>query len=822
MKKKKIKGFLLVISSLGLLMSCSQNDSSDPTSTEPDSSQNQPETINLYGLKITHAPDKTTYKEGEAFDPTGMVVTATYDDLTSKAVTDYTVSPNGPLTFEDKKVTISYTEGGITKTATQAITVESATALDSISIKTPATKLEYAAGERFDPMGMEIEATYANGNKHVVTDYTFTPNGELTLEDTSITISYKEGGVTKTVSQPIQVVKAVLRNISIKTGPTKMTYNFGEDFDATGLTVEGQYSNGKTLPVSDFTVSPSGKLGINDTVVKVSVATEEGTKTAHLNTKITINAPEISEGDYEGAHELLFSNPNNYTLEGGASKSTWSSNPEKNVFDRLRCNSDVKKKITFEHDFSSLDDVSKAGFMSIMSDARGGTKIEISTDEKATWQTLSEAKEGYNMIPADYKYPCATIAGKPASDGNNKNVYYCYYDIGKFLSESAKKAYIRFSYEDPTDKGWLGIDKEGSDLIHSVTFYDRLYLSHVLGDITIRSLSIKQNPTKTSYYVGEKFDSTGLVLEATWSDGTVSDLTSGFQIDKNEGLSLEDTEIIISYGGVSTTLSISVTMPAGELTGIEITTNPTKTAYHVGDTFDPTGMVVSAVYGEDTKVVISDYTCSPDRALMLDDTKVTIAYEGQTAEVAITVTKIKIDEDDYVIAKTLDFNDENNYTLVGGAYKGTARQYKDNGSTAVRLRCKSDANSYIQIQYKYEDDVDLTNAGFMFTGLHQRLGTIVSMSTDGTNFTKIIEAKAGDKTISSEWEEFEDRIVSGANTDSNMYRMYNHLPGLTSGATVTLRFGYQTAPSGAVDKEGADIFGSVVFYSSLDLRKLSK
>ena len=74
-------------------------------------------------IAVTTAPTKTTYTAGESFDPTGMVITATYEDTTSKAVTGYTVSPSGALATTDTEVTISYTEGGATKTATQAITV---------------------------------------------------------------------------------------------------------------------------------------------------------------------------------------------------------------------------------------------------------------------------------------------------------------------------------------------------------------------------------------------------------------------------------------------------------------------------------------------------------------------------------------------------------------------------------------------------------------------------------------------------------------------------------------------------------------------------
>ncbi len=42
---------------------------------------------NLTSIAVSGTPTKTTYEEGEAFDPTGLVVTATYDDESTRVVT---------------------------------------------------------------------------------------------------------------------------------------------------------------------------------------------------------------------------------------------------------------------------------------------------------------------------------------------------------------------------------------------------------------------------------------------------------------------------------------------------------------------------------------------------------------------------------------------------------------------------------------------------------------------------------------------------------------------------------------------------------------
>ena len=80
----------------------------------------------LDSIAITTPPTKTAYTVGESFDPAGMVVTATYSDHSTAPVTGYTVSPAGALSESDTQITVTYTEGGVTKTATQTITVTAA------------------------------------------------------------------------------------------------------------------------------------------------------------------------------------------------------------------------------------------------------------------------------------------------------------------------------------------------------------------------------------------------------------------------------------------------------------------------------------------------------------------------------------------------------------------------------------------------------------------------------------------------------------------------------------------------------------------------
>lgn len=85
----------------------------------------------------------------------------------------------------------------------------------------------------------------------------------------------------------------------------------------------------------------------------------------------------------------------------------------------------------------------------------------------------------------------------------------------------------------------------------------------------------------------------------------------------------------------------SMTVEYGEeprvVTSLEITEQPDKTNYTQGETFDPTGMVVTAHYNKEPLTeTVTDYAYDT-KQLAPSDTFVTITYGGASATVAITV-----------------------------------------------------------------------------------------------------------------------------------------------------------------------------------------
>ena len=154
----------------------------------------------LSKIEITAPPSKTSYIEGEAFDPAGMVVTATYDNGKSEAVTDYVVQDGTSLTASQTTVNVVYGD----KDITTPITV-TAKQLLSIAVTTPPTKTTYTAGENFDPAGMVVTATYSDSTTEVASGYTINNGTSLAAGQTTVTVVYngKSTAVAITVSSAV-------------------------------------------------------------------------------------------------------------------------------------------------------------------------------------------------------------------------------------------------------------------------------------------------------------------------------------------------------------------------------------------------------------------------------------------------------------------------------------------------------------------------------------------------------------------------------------------------------------------------------------------
>ena len=75
----------------------------------------------------------------------------------------------------------------------------------------------------------------------------------------------------------------------------------------------------------------------------------------------------------------------------------------------------------------------------------------------------------------------------------------------------------------------------------------------------VTSLAIATQPTKTSYSVGDTLNTAGLTLKATYSNGTVKTVSSGFTCNVSKLTSTGSQTATVSYGGKTVSFKVSVT-----------------------------------------------------------------------------------------------------------------------------------------------------------------------------------------------------------------------------------------------------------------------
>lgn len=214
--------------------------------------------VELVSIEIDRLP-QTAYFVGDTFSSVGLRIKAIYNngDVKLKQGTacellvgnidanNYTFASAG-----SKTVTVDYYEGS--KNATTSFDVSAvAVKLDRLEIAKQPTKIAYKAGESIDTTGMIVNAIYNNGDVVDVTNSIDSIICDLT------TVGEKEATVWyNNINTSFEITVMSPSHISVTTLPTKTVYNYGEDFDYTGMVVTAYYPDGsqKTLEAQEYSI----------------------------------------------------------------------------------------------------------------------------------------------------------------------------------------------------------------------------------------------------------------------------------------------------------------------------------------------------------------------------------------------------------------------------------------------------------------------------------------------------------------------------------------------------------------------------------------
>ena len=253
----------------------------------------------LSAITVTTKPNKLTYEYGDTLATTGMVVTASYSDSQTKAVTDYSCSPTTFSTIGNQVVTVSYTENGVTQTATFNVTVNR----KSVTKPTWKSNLTYTGSAQsvsstsywnnYNTSYMTIGGTTSatNAGTYIAT---FTPGSNYRWAD----------GTTTAINVNWTINKATG---SLSVSPTTVAINGNNYSSGVAVTItragDGAISysptsiSGLTLSLSGntLTIKGNGSTPVSATTITIKVAA--GTNhTAPSNKTITVSAEYWSWG----------------------------------------------------------------------------------------------------------------------------------------------------------------------------------------------------------------------------------------------------------------------------------------------------------------------------------------------------------------------------------------------------------------------------------------------------------------------------------------------------------------------------------------------
>ena len=198
-----------VISSSDSASSSSSIDSSTSSSSSSSSSSSVIAPT-LTGISINTENVKKSYHLYDALDLAGLVVTASYDNNTSKVISDYTTNPiNGAKLNNDGEQNVTVIYQSFNESFVISVDAGSA-AMSALKVKT-----NYYQGDTLDLTGLEVYTQFADGTKTPISVYTSTPaHGDVLNEigTTTVYVSFKNNkGEDKTFQFSITVSKAPKR-----------------------------------------------------------------------------------------------------------------------------------------------------------------------------------------------------------------------------------------------------------------------------------------------------------------------------------------------------------------------------------------------------------------------------------------------------------------------------------------------------------------------------------------------------------------------------------------------------------------------------------
>jgi hypothetical protein len=566
----------------------------------------------LSSIAITTPPTKTTYFEGEIFDPAGMVVTATYSDSNTNDVTSLcTYTPSVALTTSDIEITVSYTEGGVTKTATQSITVN-----------------EYVQPTEFDiNLNDSFFGTNYGGSASGITD----SNPVVGTKD-NVTVTYAGSGNHYINSSQIRFYPNNKLTFDAPTGYMikKIVFTSGGTWTATISANAGTYTTGTKTWEGEaasvlFTGSGSGQCQISKAAItlerqkvlsSISADVTGATTVFHVGDAFThegvvVTAHYDDESTANVTNDAVFSSPD---MSSAGEKTVTVSYTENNVEKTTSYNITVNAPATLESITLSGDYPTVFTQFDVFSSE--GIVVTANFDDETSSNVTSEATfSGYNMSTVGAQTVTVSYGGKTATYGITVNAYVQPTSIAANLNNTTFGV----------DTGNNGDDQ--SYEVDNVTIVAGC-LSNAQNDTYYDSNHVRfydKSYLKMTAPTGYNITKIVFTANGTWN-GSIS-VNVGEYDNSNKTWEGETSQLDFSFAAQNRIASAAITLERQKVLSSISLSGDYPTTFPVDATFSHSGMIVTATYDdESTKDVTANATFNGYDMSTDGEQTVTVSY----------------------------------------------------------------------------------------------------------------------------------------------------------------------------------------------------
>ena len=535
-------------------------------------------TDQITGITVKTNPTKVKYNVGDSIDLTGgtIEITRAAGDKETKSMTDTGVTVTGFDSTSDKDpetLTVSYTENGITKTATFNVAIKDTVTAVTL-VGTP--KKAYNYGDAIDVSNLSLEVVRGSGTTTIpVTSSMVSGYNPNTLGTQTVTITYGQDANGNPFQTSYDVtVSDVLDKITI-TAPTKVSYNYGETLNLTGGKVIPVYKSGAigtAIDMTDASVSVTGYTASTVGTQTLTVTYSGKTATFDVEVKdvitdVEVTAPTSNQTSYKYGDAL--------DLTGATINKVYGSGR--------------KEAVTPDATMVTDDATS----------AQATTRLQASdfgADNTATRNvTLSYTANGITKS-AQYTIKVTNpITGIAVKTNPTKTTY----NIGDSIDLTGGEIEITRAAGNKETKSMTadGVTVTGFDSSKEVAS-QKITVSYagyganfnVAIKDTVTGIAINGTP-KTDYTYGDSLDLTGLSLDVARGTSTTNIPLESSMVSGYDPNTLGEQTVTVTYGvdennnPVTTTFKVNVKDAVASTTF----TAPTKTTYNIGDKLDLTG-----------------------------------------------------------------------------------------------------------------------------------------------------------------------------------------------------------------------------------------